>query len=212
MVGNILQQIQRARIVSIIRGIGEEKILKTVQALYEGGITAVEITFNTPGAAKSLEMVKKHYEGKMTIGAGTVLDPETARIAVLNGADFILSPSLNRGMIEMCSRYGKLAVPGVLTPTEIVQAWEAGAHLVKVFPARTFGPAYIKDVKGPLNHVEIMAVGGVSLDNIAEFIHSGALAAGIGSELVNSRLVEQGDFQGIAQNARRFVEKVSGLV
>lgn len=211
MITNILQEIQQAKIVSILRGIGKDKILPVVQALYDGGIKAVEITFNSPDAVSSLELVKKSFGDKMKVGAGTVLDPETARIAVLNGADYVLSPALNTEVIQMCSRYGKLAVPGVLTPTEILKAMEAGALLVKVFPARAFGPDYIKDVKAPLKQVEIMAVGGVSLNNLQEYLKSGALAVGIGSELVNAKMAEQEDFQAITNNARQFMQKAAGV-
>lgn len=204
----IFNKIEETGIVSIIRGVGEGKISDTVNALFEGGIRILEITFDTPGAAKMIEKIKNEYAGKITIGAGTVLDPETARTAILSGADFVLSPSLNTKVIEMCNRYNKLAVPGVLTPTEIVCALEAGAEIVKLFPARVFGPSYIKDIKGPLKQAEIMAVGGVNLENAAEFIRQGAIALGIGSELVNIRLVEEGNFNRITQNASAFIEKV----
>ncbi len=206
--GKVLDKIYETGLVSIIRGIYETKITQTVKALLDGGIKVLEITFDTPGAAGMIEKIKKEFGNEITIGAGTVLDPETARTAILSGADFILSPSLNTKVIEICSRYGKLAVPGVLTPTEMVNALEAGAQIIKLFPARIFGPAYIKDIKGPLKQVDIMAVGGISLENAGEFIKSGAMSLGIGSELVNTRLVDNENYDVITRNASLFIEKV----
>lgn len=179
-----------------------------MKALYDGGIRAIEITLDTPGALRMIEKVKIEYGKLMTVGAGTALDPETTRAAILAGADFVLSPTLSVAMIEMCNQYSKLAVPGVLTPTEILAAWKAGAQIVKIFPARAFGPDYIKDIKGPLNQVEVMPVGGVSLENASEFIKNGALALGIGSELVNRKWVQEGNFDKITQIAEAFLEKV----
>lgn len=208
MLRNILNCIAQTGIVSIIRGIDEAYIDNTVKALYNGGIRNVEITFDTPGAVRMIENVKNLFGEKMLVGAGTVLDAETARTAILSGADFILSPSLSAGVIEMCSRYGKLAVPGVLTPTEIITAWELGAQLVKIFPAGAFGPTYIKDIKAPLKQIEIMAVGGINISNAAEFIRSGAMSVGVGSELVNRRIVYEGNYDLITKNSIQFVESI----
>lgn len=209
MMKHVLSKIEETGIVSIIRGIDETKISDTVKALFEGGIRVLEITFDTPGAAGMIERIQKEYSGRIVIGVGTVLDQETARIAILSGADFILSPSLNTKVIEVCNRYNKLAVPGVLTPSEIVNAMEAGAHIVKLFPARAFGPAYIKDIKGPLKHVEIMAVGGITLENAREFIRHGAMSLGIGSELVNARLVAEGNYSEITKKVEQFIDSVA---
>lgn len=208
MLRNILNCIAQTGIVSIIRGIDEAYIGDTVKALYNGGIRNVEITFDTPGAVRMIENVKNLFGEKMLVGAGTVLDAETARTAILSGADFILSPSLSAGVIEMCSRYGKLAVPGVLTPTEIITAWQLGAQLVKIFPARAFGSAYIKDIKAPLKQIEIMAVGGINIANAAEFIKSGAMSVGVGSELVNRKIVYEGNYDLITKNSIQFVESI----
>ena len=208
MLRDILNCIAQTGIVSIIRGIDEAYIDNTVKALYNGGIRNVEITFDTPGAVRMIENVKNLFGEKMLVGAGTVLDAETARTAILSGADFILSPSLSAGVIEMCSRYGKLAVPGVLTPTEIITAWELGAQLVKIFPAGAFGPTYIKDIKAPLKQIEIMAVGGINISNAAEFIRSGAMSVGVGSELVNRRIVYEGNYDLITKNSIQFVESI----
>jgi len=208
MLPQIYSQIAETGVVSIIRGWEGPIVDNTVQALYEGGIRAVEITFNTPGAAGIIERLKKEYSGKMIIGAGTVLDPETARIAILAGADYILSPSLNLKVIEVCNRYGKLAVPGVLTPTEVVNAMEAGAQIVKLFPARAFGPVYIKDLKSPLNQVEIMAVGGITIENAGEYIKNGAMSVGVGSELVNAKLITAGNYGEISRKAALILENI----
>lgn len=208
MLRDILNCIAQTGIVSIIRGIDESYIENTVKALYNGGIRNVEITFDTPGAARMIENVKNLFGEKMLVGAGTILDAETARIAILSGADFVLSPSLSTGVIEMCSRYGKLAVPGVLTPTEIVTAWQAGAQLVKLFPARAFGSAYIKDIKAPLKQIEVMAVGGINVANAAEFIRSGAMSVGVGSELVNRKIVYEGNYDLLTKNSAQIVESV----
>lgn len=208
MLIHILEKIYNSGIVSIVRGIDETKLDKTVEALYNGGIKAIEITLNTPGALRMIEQTKDRYGDRMLVGAGTALDAETTRAAILAGADFVLAPTLSLPMIRMCNQYSKLAVPGVLTPTEVLTAWKAGAQLVKVFPARAFGPSYIKDIKGPLGQIEIMPVGGVTLDNAKEFVKNGALALGIGSELVNRKWIEQNDFDKITDTAAAFLQEV----
>jgi 2-dehydro-3-deoxyphosphogluconate aldolase/(4S)-4-hydroxy-2-oxoglutarate aldolase len=208
MVTKILEHIYRSGVVSIIRGIPEQWIGQTVSALETGGITSVEITMDTPGALRMIEHVKTAFGEKMLVGAGTVLDPETARLALLSGADFVLSPTLAVKVIEVCQRYSKLAIPGVLTPTEILTAWEAGALLVKVFPARTLGPEYLKDIKGPLPQVELMPVGGVGAENASEFIRCGAHSLGVGGQLVNPSRVRDGRFEEITQKAA----ELAGLV
>ena len=208
---DILQKLGEYRLVSVVRGVKEDKALQTAEALYRGGIRAIEITMNTSGALRMLENIKETYGDKMLVGAGTVLDPENAVNAIQAGADFVLSPTLSARVIEVCSRYSRLAVPGVLTPTEILTAWEAGAQLVKVFPARVFGPKYIQDIKRPLPQVEIMPVGGVSLKNAADFIKNGAYALGIGSALVNPEWTGRGEFEKITQAAATFVKIVNGV-
>jgi 2-dehydro-3-deoxyphosphogluconate aldolase/(4S)-4-hydroxy-2-oxoglutarate aldolase len=210
MVAKILQRLGECRLVSIVRGVNEKDAIPTAEALCRGGIYAVEITMNTTGALRMIEVIKAAYGDRMIIGAGTVLDSENAANAINAGADFILSPTLSTKVIEICNRYSKLAVPGVLTPTEILTAWEAGAQLVKVFPARVFGPKYIKDIKGPLPQVEIMPVGGVTLENASDFMNNGAYALGIGTALVNPKWTNQGDFEKVTQAAAAFVNAVNG--
>ena len=153
-----------------------------------------------------IRTLKGKYAGRMLVGAGTVLDTETCRTAILAGADFILSPTLNTEVIRMCNRYGRAAVPGVMTPTEILTALEAGADIVKVFPAGALGAAYIKDVKGPLKQACIMAVGGVSLENTADLFRAGASCVGVGSNLVSKALIQSGSFDGITERAKAFTE------
>lgn len=200
----ILSHLLSAKVTSILRGISEQQVLPTVSALYEGGIRSVEITFNTPGAARMIEKVKENFGDKMLVGAGTVMDSTTARIAILAGADFLLAPTLNQGMLETCNRYAKVAVPGVLTPTEIQTAYEMGAQIVKVFPASAFGPAYFKQIKGPLDHITIMAVGGVSQENFKEYFRCGADCVGVGGELANVELIGSGNFAAITEIAKKF--------
>lgn len=206
-----IKTINETKIVSILRGIQTENAVDVVEALYAGGIRVVEVTFDTDGAAEIIRKIKSLFADKMLIGAGTVLDSETARTAILSGADFILSPALRTDVIKMCNRYNKLAIPGVLTPTEIVAALEAGASYVKLFPARTFGATYIKDVKSPLKQVSVMAVGGVNLSNICDFIKNGASSVGIGSELYNAKADYGDDFSIITKTAKLFLEKLYKL-
>lgn len=205
----ILHALYQSGVVSIVRGIEKASLLKTVEALRAGGITAVEITLNTPSALEMIAQVKEKFGSEMSVGAGTVLDAETARSAILSGADFVLSPTLDVGMIRMCLTYGKVPVPGVFTPTEALAAWQAGAPVIKIFPAGSVGPAYIKDLKGPLPQLRLMPVGGVSLDNAAAFIRSGAFALGVGSDLVNKAEVKAGNFEAITEKAKKFLQEVS---
>ena len=205
MKSEILSRIAQAKVIAIVRALPREQLAPVADALLAGGIRAMEVTFDTPAAQEMIRELKKNYGDRLLVGAGTVLDTETCRTAILAGADYILSPSLNTDVIAMCNRYGKVAVPGVLTPTEIVTALSAGAEMVKVFPAGAMGPRYIKDILGPLKQVSIMAVGGVSLDNVAEFFKMGAKAAGIGSELVNLKLVENGEYSELTARAEKFL-------
>ncbi|TDT63612.1 bifunctional 4-hydroxy-2-oxoglutarate aldolase/2-dehydro-3-deoxy-phosphogluconate aldolase [Fonticella tunisiensis] len=201
----VLNGIKEHGVCAIVRGTSADSLCKIADSLLEGGVKTIEVTFNTPGAAQMIEELVKKYGKEMLIGAGTVLDSETARTAILSGASFILSPTLNIEMIRMCQRYSVLPVPGVSTPTEALTAWENGARIVKVFPAGVFGPNYIKQLKGPLPQIDMMAVGAINLENFADFIKAGASSAGIGGELVNKKLVDEGNFAEISRRARAFV-------
>jgi 2-dehydro-3-deoxyphosphogluconate aldolase / (4S)-4-hydroxy-2-oxoglutarate aldolase len=203
-----MQIIRDSGIVAIVRGTSIESLFKIAQSLKKGGVQAIEVTLNTPGAIEMISQLEKEFGDEMLIGAGTVLDPETARAVILAGAKFVLGPTLNLEVSKLCKRYNTVYVPGVLTPTEIITAWEAGAQVVKVFPAGSVGPRYLKELRGPLPQVEVMPVGGVTLDNASEFIKAGAAALGIGSELVDRKAVETGQFDLLTEKACRFIEAV----
>lgn len=201
----IVTTLLREKVTAIVRGIAADSLRKVADALLAGGVHSIEVTFDTPGAAEMIRTLKAEYAGDMLVGAGTVLDTETCRTAILAGADFVLSPTLNVDVITMCNRYGKAAVPGVMTPTEILTAIEAGADIVKVFPAGALGPGYVKDVLGPLKQARIMAVGGVDLDNAEAFFKAGAACIGVGSSLVSKKLIDSGDYAQITARAEGFV-------
>jgi 2-dehydro-3-deoxyphosphogluconate aldolase / (4S)-4-hydroxy-2-oxoglutarate aldolase len=182
-----LQTILDNKVVAILRGAKPEETLKIVQALYEGGIRVVEITLNSPKALSAIEMVADEFGTKMAVGAGTVLDPESARSALFAGAKFILSPTLKAETIRMTKRYGAISIPAAYTPTEILEGYELGGDIIKVFPATLLGPQFIKDIKGPLPHIPLMPTGGVGLNNIKDYLAAGAVGFGIGSSLVNTK-------------------------
>ncbi|ALS76442.1 2-dehydro-3-deoxyphosphogluconate aldolase [Planococcus rifietoensis] len=202
---HVLDSIKKHKIVAIIRTDSLADLELTVESLHRGGIRIVEVTLNTPGALEGIKGLKEKYPD-LIVGAGTVLDPESARQSILSGAAFLLAPTLKESTIHMANRYGTFIVPGVLTPTEALTAYEVGAKMVKIFPARSVGPNYIKDLKGPLPHIDVMAVGGISIDNADAFFKAGCTALGIGSALVDNELVKRGDFQEIEKRARDFVE------
>ncbi|MBO0958775.1 bifunctional 4-hydroxy-2-oxoglutarate aldolase/2-dehydro-3-deoxy-phosphogluconate aldolase [Neobacillus sp. MM2021_6] len=202
-----LEEIKRAKLVAIIRSQSSEGLENTVRSLYQGGIRAVEITLNTPGAFTGIERMKQKFP-ELLIGAGTVLDSESARLAIASGASFLLTPTLKKETIETARYYQVPIIPGVMTPTEVLTAYEYGAKMVKIFPIRPLGPKYLTDLKGPLPFVETMAVGGVSLENANVFLKAGAHCLGIGSSLVDDKLVQHGDFTEIERRAARFVEIV----
>lgn len=197
-----LYKIKEDGICAIIRGQTLDSLHYIVDALISGGIHIIEVTFDTNNAAGMITELTRYYKDDVLIGAGTVLDPETARTAILSGAKFILSPTLNINVIKMCNRYGILAVPGVMTATEALTAWENGAQLVKIFPAGVLGPDYLKQLKSPLSQIQMMAVGSINLENFKQFIKAGACAAGIGSELVNNKLVNECNFGEITRRAK----------
>ncbi len=182
-----LQQILDHKLIAIIRGATPKDTLKIVQSLYEGGIRVVEITMNSPKALISIERVVDKFGDKMAIGAGTVLDAESARSALLAGAQFILSPTYKEETIRMTKRYGAVSIPAAFTPTEILEAYESGGDIIKVFPATTLGPKFIKDIHGPLPQIPLLPTGGVDLNNVKEYLVAGAAGLGIGSSLVNTK-------------------------
>ncbi|MBG9448044.1 2-dehydro-3-deoxyphosphogluconate aldolase [Cytobacillus firmus] len=174
-------------IVAVIREATAENIVPIASALYDGGVKVLEVTAETPGVMAMIEKVRVELGDKVLVGAGTVLDPETARAAIMAGSQFIVSPSLNTETIKMTKRYGIASIPGALTPTEILTAYENGADMIKVFPANAFGPGYIKNIHGPFPHIPLMVTGGINESNMQEYIEGGALAIGVGGNLVNPK-------------------------
>jgi len=200
-----LSRVFSTGVVAVVRGSDPGVLVDVAHALVEGGVDAIEITFTVPGAVKVLEQVAASLGSKIILGAGTVLDTDTARAALLAGASFIVSPVVSLDVIRMCRRYSKAIMPGALTPTEVLTAWEAGADVVKVFPSDLTGPSYLKALHGPLPQVKLMPTGGVNLETTADFIRAGACAVGAGSSLVEKRAVESRDFGRIRALAREFV-------
>jgi 2-dehydro-3-deoxyphosphogluconate aldolase/(4S)-4-hydroxy-2-oxoglutarate aldolase len=203
-----LHLIRTSGVIAILRAKSSEQLLGAAEAIRSGGITAIEVTLTTPGALAVIEQAVRHFGELVAFGAGTVLDAESVRAAILAGAQFIVAPTLKAEVIELCHRYSVPVFPGVYTPTEILTAWEWGADMVKVFPASVGGPGFIKAVKAPLPQIEIVPVGGVNLSNTADFIRAGASAVGVGGELLDSKLLETQDWPSLAERARQFVAEV----
>ena len=203
-----LQRVLDSGIVAVIRARSGEQLVEVARALVAGGVVVMEVTFTVPGAVRVLERVAEQLGDQILLGAGTVLDPETARAALLAGAQFIVSPNTNVDVIRLCRRYGKLAMPGAFTPTEVVTAFEAGADIVKIFPCDLGGPAYLKALHGPLPHIPLMPTGGITLENAADYLKAGACALGVGGSLVEAKTVERGDFGRIEELAKRFCDAV----
>ena len=203
-----LQRVTECGIVAVVRFSSPEPLVEVVKALADGGVTVAEVTLTVPNALDVIRAAKKHLGDRVLLGAGTVLDPETARAALLAGAEFIVAPSLNLDVIKMCRRYDKLVMPGAFTPTEVLTAWEAGADIVKVFPADVVGPAFFKALRGPLPQVKLMPTGGVDLTTAPEFLKAGAVCLGVGSQMVEPKAVAAGDFARITQLAKQYVEVV----
>lgn len=205
----IFQAIVAQRMVAIIRADSADAALHMAEACIAGGITALEVAFTTPGTLEVIKTLRERHGPQVLLGAGTVLDPETARLAILAGAQFIISPSVNVETIRLCQRYQVLSMPGVMTPTEIVTALEAGADIIKIFPAEVFGPAYIKALRAPLPQAPLMPTGGVSVENLAAWFANGALAVGIGSSLTGP--AASGDYAAITARAREFVAEMERI-
>ena len=206
-----VQRVLETGLVAIIRADDGEKLARVAEAVYEGGIDVIEVTFTVPRVLEIISEVDKRIGDKILLGAGTVLDPETARSAMLAGAEFIVAPNTNLEVIRMCRRYDKVIMPGAFTPTEVVTAWEAGADFVKVFPADVGGPPYLKALKGPLPQVRLLPTGGVNLNTMAEFFAAGAEAVGLGSALVEKSAINAGDFARIRDLAADYVAKLGEI-
>jgi 2-dehydro-3-deoxyphosphogluconate aldolase / (4S)-4-hydroxy-2-oxoglutarate aldolase len=206
---NILDQLKENVIVAVIRKASPENIVEIAEALYKGGVKSLEITAETPKAATLIEMVSDRFKNDLLIGAGTVLDPETARACIMAGAEFIVSPTVNPETISMTKRYGIISIPGALTPTEILTAYESGADMVKVFPANVFGPGYVKNIHGPFPYIPLMVTGGINIENMGEYIAGGASAIGLGSNLVNpEKLKNEDDYRALTENASNYMSRI----
>ncbi|MFV0444144.1 MAG: bifunctional 4-hydroxy-2-oxoglutarate aldolase/2-dehydro-3-deoxy-phosphogluconate aldolase [Planctomycetaceae bacterium] len=206
-----LQRVLDLGLVAIIRAPSGEQLVDVCRALLAGGIDVIEVTFTVPGILDILKEVRAALGDQILLGAGTVLDTESARAAILAGAEFLVTPTVNVGVIELCRRYDKLVMCGAFTPTEILAAWEAGADIVKVFPADVGGPAYLKAVHGPLPHVRLLPTGGVNLETLPSFVKAGACAVGLGTALVEKDALERGNMQRIRDQAAAFVAKMKSV-
>lgn len=202
-----LALIRETGIIAIMRASRADQLLTAADAIRAGGVRAIEVTLTTPGALGVIEAAAQRG-GTALFGAGSVLDAETARAAILAGACFIVAPTLNLEVIALCNRYGIPVLPGCFTPTEMLTAWEAGADMIKLFPAVVGGPALVRAIRAPLPQLEIVPVGGVDLTNAAAFIRSDAAALGVGSGLVNQKLLDAGDMAELTRRAAAFVDEV----
>ncbi|WP_145037017.1 bifunctional 4-hydroxy-2-oxoglutarate aldolase/2-dehydro-3-deoxy-phosphogluconate aldolase [Paenibacillus sp. Y412MC10] len=205
---NTMSSILDNKIIAIIRGANSKDVLNMAKALHEGGVNILEITMNSPNVLSAIEEITVELGDRVVVGAGTVLDAETARAAILAGAKFILSPTVDIETIQMAKRYGAVSIPGAFTPTEILSAYENGGDIIKVFPA-TLGPRFIKDIRGPLPQIPLLPTGGIDLNNIQEFMKAGAIGCGIGSALVNTQLeITDEYFVQLTEKARQFASAV----
>ncbi len=211
---NTLEYINQHKLVAISRGVYGDNLLKAVEMVIKGGIRLLEITFNQASpsclaeTAASILKVKEKFGDELCVGAGTVMTPQQARAAASAGADFCLSPNTDPEVIEEIKKAGLIAVPGAATPSEIATAHNAGADIVKLFPAGIYGTAYLDAIRGPLNHIPLMAVGGVSADNVREFLSHGCCSAGIGSNIISAKRIAAGDFESVYKAAAAFIEAI----
>lgn len=203
-----MQCIEACGIIAIIRANSANELMEAAEAIHAGGVNVIEVTMTTPNALQIIGDVAAAHGDAILVGAGSVLDAATARAVILAGAEFIVSPVTKPDVIDVCNRYGKVVMPGAFTPTEILTAWENGADYVKVFPAGTVGSPYIKDVKAPLPQIPLVPTGGINAENAAEFLAAGATALGVGSALVENRLIEAGAFDVLTERAQKLVAAV----
>ena len=203
-----VQIIEESGVIAIMRAQSSDQLLQAADAIQAGGVQAIEVTMTTPGALKVIAEARKRYGAELLFGAGSVLDPETGRAAILAGAQFMVAPTLNLRLIELCRRCSIPVMPAANTPTDALPAWEAGADIVKISPAEVGGPAYLKATRPPLPQLKLCPVGGVDLDTAADFIKSGAACLGVGSALINQKLLDSGDFAELTRRAVRFREEV----
>lgn len=205
---DILQRLTSTGLVAVVRAENAEQAIRISEATLAGGCPAIEVTFTVPGAHKVIEALAERYKpSELILGAGTVLDPETARIAILSGATYVVSPSLNLETVRLCNRYQVPVMPGAMTIREVIEGMEVGADIIKLFPGEAFGPAFIKSIKGPLPQAPLMPTGGVDVGNVHEWIKAGAVAVGAGSSLIGG--AKTGDYASITHIAQEFIEKIA---
>ena len=204
----VLTKMLDSGVVAVVRAENGEQAKRIADACLEGGVPAIELTFTVPMAHKVIEELAKEYtHGEMILGAGTVLDPETARMAILSGAQYVVSPCFNADMVRLCNRYRVPCMPGAMTIKEVVEAMESGADIVKVFPGEAFGPKILKAIKGPIPQAKLMPTGGVDINNVGEWIKSGASAVGVGGALTKG--AKTGDYKSVTALAKEFIAKVA---
>jgi 2-dehydro-3-deoxyphosphogluconate aldolase / (4S)-4-hydroxy-2-oxoglutarate aldolase len=203
-----LNLIRETGVIAIMRAQSPDQLIAAADAIQKGGVRVIEVTMTTPGALNVIAEAAKRYGQEVLFGAGTVLDPETARAATLAGAGFIVAPTLNLEVIALCNRYGIPVMPGCFTPTEMLTAWEAGADMIKLFPAEVGGPGWIKALLAPLPQLQIVPVGGVDLNTAAAFIRNGAVALGVGGSLISQKLLDAGEMDELTRRAAAFVKEV----
>lgn len=205
---DLLRKIEESGVVAVIRMDNTEKLLKTCEALWNGGIQAIEITLTTPNPFNAIELISKYSNGRYIVGAGTVLNRKDAQKAINAGAKFIVSPILNSEIIDEANKNEIVCICGGFTPTEIYAAWVAGADVVKVFPATSLGPQYLKDIHGPLPSIKLSPTGGVDLGNVKDFIQKGACFVGVGTALTDKKMIKENDWNGLKMHAARFIDEV----
>ncbi|MBQ7934984.1 MAG: bifunctional 4-hydroxy-2-oxoglutarate aldolase/2-dehydro-3-deoxy-phosphogluconate aldolase [Clostridia bacterium] len=209
----LIEQIEKNKVIVIVRGVAQDKLVPLVQAMYDGGIRLVECTYDASGktpdeeTAANIQRLAEHFAGKMLIGAGTVLTEKQVRLTAAAGGKFIISPDTNEEIIACTKACGLVSIPGAITPTEVAAAHRAGADFVKLFPIDLYGPGYVKTLKAPLSHVRVLAVNGITAENMNTYLEAGACGVGVGSGIVNKKMIEDGDFEGITMLAKRYTEK-----
>lgn len=208
MASDVLQRIEDCGVIAVLRGVEPATVEDVAAAVIDGGVDVLEITAESDDAMAMIETVSERFADEATVGVGTVLDDTTARLAHRAGAAFVVTPTFDRGVVETCNRYGVPVAPGVFTPTEAQRAYEAGADLVKLFPAKTGGPGHLSALKGPLPQLDIVPTGGVGPSNAGDYVEAGAMAVGAGGAILDLEAVERGDFDAIEENARELVAAV----
>lgn len=208
-ISRVFDQLIDSGVVAVMRGADADTIIDVATALHDGGVTAYEITADNANAAALISEVRASFrDSEVIVGAGTVLDSPTAQEMITSGAEFIVGPTFDPDILEICNRHGTLVAPGILSPTEALNAYEAGADLLKVFPAATVGPTHLSSIAGPLPHLPLMPTGGINIDNVADYIEAGAAVVGAGGALMNTDAIAAGDFESITETAEMFTQEI----